>query len=184
MSDGKYINNIHGRYMNSIQGGYNDETVMVKGYHDDGTPLNMGSVGLSFHQSGWYIDLNGNYYNKIYLSYAPNMLYQSTLATMKATDNDGNYIVPDQYKGNGGWMVDGSISKNIYLKHGSLNFSLMVSNILNNQKLVTGGYVQSRSDYTVSSNGTTKARVYSFSNNPKKYYAWGTNGMFQVSYRF
>ncbi|HAT62759.1 MAG TPA: TonB-dependent receptor [Prevotella sp.] len=184
MSDGKYINNIHGRYMNSIQGGYNDETVMVKGYHDDGTPLNMGSVGLSFHQSGWYIDLNGNYYNKIYLSYAPNMLYQSTLATMKATDNDGNYIVPDQYKGNGGWMVDGSISKNIYLKHGSINFSLMVSNILNNQKLVTGGYVQSRSDYTVSSNGTTKARVYSFSNNPKKYYAWGTNGMFQVSYRF
>ena len=29
-----------------------------------------------------------------------------------------------------------------------------------------------------------KDRVYKFSKNPKKYYVFGTNGMFQVSYRF
>jgi hypothetical protein len=82
-------------------------------------------------------------------------------------------------------MVDGSIGKSIRLKKGSLNFNLMVSNILNNTHLVTGGYVQSRSDYTINTTtNTTKARVYSFSKNPKKFYAWGTNGMFQISYRF
>lgn len=89
----------------------------------------------------------------------------------------------DQAKGHGGWMVDGSIGKSVRLKHGSLNFNLMITNILNNQKIVSGGYEQSRSDF--SGNGdSSKERVYKFSKNPKKYYVFGTNGMFQVSYRF
>ena len=90
----------------------------------------------------------------------------------------------DQAKGHGGWMVDGSIGKSIRLKHGSLNFNLMVTNILNNRKIVSGGYEQSRSDYTLDKDNNVKDRVYKFSKNPKKYYVFGTNGMFQVSYRF
>lgn len=80
-------------------------------------------------------------------------------------------------------MVDGSIGKSVRLKHGSLNFNLMVTNILNNQKIVSGGYEQSRSDYS-GSGDNSKERVYKFSKNPKKFYVFGTNGMFQVSYRF
>lgn len=76
-------------------------------------------------------------------------------------------------------MLDGSIGKSIRLKKGTLSFNLMVTNILNNQNIVTGGYEQSRSDY---SNGNE--RTFLFSKNPKKYYVFGTNGMFQVSYRF
>ncbi|UKK75686.1 TonB-dependent receptor [Segatella bryantii] len=185
ISEAKYINNANGIYLNSIEGKYVTETVYNKGYRDNGTPLTMGSAGLSFHQNGWYIDLNANWYDAIYLSYAPNMLYGGTMSKMGYVDNDGNYIIPEQYRGHGGWMVDGSIGKSIRLKKGSLNFNLMVSNILNNTHLVTGGYVQSRSDYTINTTtNTTKARVYSFSKNPKKFYAWGTNGMFQISYRF
>lgn len=90
----------------------------------------------------------------------------------------------DQAKGHGGWMVDGSIGKSIRLKHGSLNFNLMITNILNNRKIVSGGYEQSRSDYTLNKENEAKDRVYKFSKNPKKYYVFGTNGMFQVSYRF
>ena len=56
----------------------------------------------------------------------------------------------------------------------------MVDNILNNKNLVTGGYEQSRSDFTASGN----ARAYKFSRNPKKYYAYGMNGMLQVAYKF
>ena len=77
-------------------------------------------------------------------------------------------------------MLSGSIGKNIYLKHGSLSINLMVDNILNNKNLVTGGYEQSRSDFTASGN----ARAYKFSRNPKKYYAYGANGLLNITYKF
>ena len=77
-------------------------------------------------------------------------------------------------------MMDGSIGRSIYLKHGSLSINLMVTNILNNTHLVTGGYEQSRSDYT----STGNSRLYRFSKNPKKYYAYGTNGMLNIAYKF
>ena len=57
----------------------------------------------------------------------------------------------------------------------------MVTNILNNTRICTGGYEQSRSDVVTSSGN---ARSYRFSKNPKKYYAYGTNGMINLTYRF
>lgn len=196
ISDARYVNNANVWYMSSTSANYNEqnggasEKVMNKNMRESGTPLTAGSIGLSFHQSGWYIDLNANYYDRIYLSYSPSMRYESTLRTAGYVDNDGNYIIPDQAKGHGGWMVDGSIGKSLRLKKGSLNFNLMVTNILNNQKIVTGGYEQSRSDYTTTVNAGTDTRdrnnnrIYKFSKNPKKYYVFGTNGMLQISYRF
>ena len=86
----------------------------------------------------------------------------------------------EQAKGHGGFMIDGSIGRSIYLKKGSLSINLMVTNILNNQHIVTGGYEQGRSDYTSSGN----VRAYKFSRNPKKYYAFGTNGMLNIAYKF
>ena len=128
---------------------------------------------MSYHQGGWFIDLNGNWYDRIYLSYSPYYKYKSAL------EGSGREVSP-QDKGHGGWMLDGSIGRSIYLKHGSLSINLMVTNILNNQKIVTGGYEQSRSDYSVSG----KERTYIFSKNPKKYYALGTNGMLNIAYKF
>ena len=82
-------------------------------------------------------------------------------------------------------MLDISIGKSIYLKRGSLSINLMLNNVLNNQSIVTGGYEQSRSSYTVnSSTGETSARAYDFYRNPKKYYANGINGMLNISYKF
>ena len=62
----------------------------------------------------------------------------------------------------------------------------MVSNILNNQKIVTGGFEQSRSSYTTKEeNGQTvknKDRSYKFP--PMKFYVMGINGMLNVAYKF
>ena len=158
----------------------------IKDMRESGTPLTVGSLGLNFHSNGWFIDLSANYYDRIYLSYSPSYRYKRTLELRGAFDVDGNLMpgYTDQAQGHGGWMVDGSIGKSIRLKHGSLNFNLMVTNILNNRKIVSGGYEQSRSDYTLNKENEAKDRVYKFSKNPKKYYVFGTNGMFQVSYRF
>lgn len=186
IGDAKNTNNANVRYLNSTSARYVDDIVYNKGMREGGTPLTAASLGLSFHKGGWYIDLNGNYYDRIYLFYSPDMRYGSSLTVSGRTDNEGNPTsIPEQTKGHGGFMLDGSIGKSIYLKHGSLNFNFMITNILNNRNIVSGGYEQSRSDYTVNAAGTlNNNRVYKFSRNPKKYYAYGTNGMLQVSYRF
>lgn len=184
ISEAKNISNAKVRYLNSTQGTYVDDIALVENMRESGTPLTAGSLGLSFHQGGWYIDLNGNYYDRIYLSYSPYYRYQTPLKNQKSVDNEGNYIVSPQDKGKGGFMLDGTIGKSIRLKKGSLSINLMVTNILNNQKIVTGGYEQSRSDYSLKNDGSTSDRCYRFSMNPKKYYIYGTNGMLQVAYRF
>lgn len=179
------INNSRVSYMNSTKGTTYNDICMNKGMREAGTPLSAYSLGLSYHSGGWFLDLNGNYYDRIYLSYSPSYRYQKTLTTMSSVDNEGNYIVPEQAKGKGGFMLDGSIGKSIYLKKGSLSINLMVSNILNNTKICTGGYEQSRSDYTVTTDGTlNNVRAYKFSRNPKKYYAMGLNGMLNIAYKF
>jgi hypothetical protein len=159
---------------------------MNEGMHEAGTPLSAYSLGLSYHSNGWYIDLNSNYYHRIYLSYSPSYRYQSTLTTMGNVDNEGNFIVPDQARGNGGFMLDASIGKSLRLSKGrQLSINLMLTNLLNNTNIVTGGYEQSRSDYTVKDDGTmNNVRAYKFSLNPKKYYAYGINGMLNITYRF
>ncbi len=187
ISEAKITNNSNVRYMNSTSAQYTDEIVYNKDMRDAGTPLTAASLGLSYHKGGWFIDLNCNYYDRIYLSYSPSYRYASTLDTRQNVtgniyDNDGNVLpsAVEQAKGKGGFMVDGSIGRSIYLKRGSLSINLMVTNILNNQNLCTGGYEQSRSDYTNSGN----IRAYRFSKNPMKFYAYGTNGMLNITYRF
>ena len=99
------------------------------------------------------------------------------------TDAAGNVLSSalEQEKGHGGFMLDASIGKSLYLKHGrSLSINLMITNLLNNQNIVTGGYEQSRSEYTSSNN----LRAYSFARNPKKFYAYGINGMLNLAYKF
>ena len=199
ISEAKNVNNSHVRYMESTSGEYygytgqetstdkyNEYTCYNKGMRESGTPLTAASVGISFHQGGWYIDLNCNYYDRIYLSYAPNQRYLKTWnARTEAYDDTwiGDEINPEileQAKGHGGFMLDGSIGKNIYLKRGSLSINLSVTNILNNENICTGGYEQSRSSWTESGN----KRIYRFDKNPLKYYAYGCNGMLNIAYKF
>ncbi|MBQ6188130.1 MAG: TonB-dependent receptor [Prevotella sp.] len=184
ISEAKNINNANVRYLNSTSAKYTYDVVMNKGMREAGTPLTAASIGLSYHLGGWFIDLDGNYYDRIYLSYAPSARYVNSLKVAGNVDNEGNIVVPEQAKGKGGFMLDGSVGKNIRLKRGSISINLTLTNILNNQKIVTGGYEQSRRDFTIRDDGTTSNRTYQFTKNPKKYYAFGTNGMLNIAYKF
>ena len=108
---------------------------------------------------------------------------------MGSIDNYGDFIVPEQAEGHGGFMLDGSIGRSIRMRHGNLSINFMVTNILNNRNIVTGGYEQSRSDYTVKDDGSgntvrNNTRTYKFSKNPMKFYAYGVNGMLNIAYKF
>lgn len=184
-AEAKYASNTNVNYMLSTKGTSTPDVCYNKGMRESGTPLAAASLGLSYHANGWYIDLIGNYYDRIYLSYSPCMRYESTLKTAGSVDNDGKLIVPEQTKGNGGFMLDASIGHQFKIAHKPLSVNLMLTNILNNTGICTGGYEQSRSNYsTNSTTGTTTQRTYNFSNNPKKFYAQGINGMLNLNYRF
>ena len=194
IAEAKNTNNAHVWYMSSTTGTYNDnnehkpEMVLNKNMRESGTPLTAASLILSYHKWGWFIDLNCNYYDRIYLSYSPSFRYESTLRNRQnagetVTDNDGNILESalEQQKGHGGFMLDASVGRSIRLGRGrQLSINLSITNLLNNQKIVTGGYEQSRSDYTASGN----IRAYRFSLNPKKFYTYGINGMLNIGYKF
>ncbi len=187
MSEAKNMKNAHVRYMNSTSGVYVDDECLNKGHHENGTPLTAASIGLSYHSGGWFLDLNTNWYDRIYLSSAPCFYYKQSLDNRQkyigdVLDNEGNFLpgILDQAKGHGGFMVDASIGRSIRMKKGSLSINLSITNLLNNQNITTWGYEQGRSDY--SSSG--KERIYKFSKNPKVYYAFGTNGMLNIAYKF
>ncbi len=188
ISDAKYTNDSKVRYMNSTSAEVTEEICYNKDMRESGTPLTALSLGLSYASGGWFIDLNGNWYDRIYLGYSPSFRYHSALENRQSAtgenmfDNEGNVLRSqlDQAEGKGGFMLDASIGRSIRLKKGSLSINLMVTNLLNNTELCTGGYEQSRSDYTASGN----MRAYSFSHNPKKFYAYGVNGMLNITYKF
>ena len=150
------------------------------------TPLTVAGVALNYNVRGWWFTLKGNYYDRIYLSYAPSLRYQSTLIRSGAVDNDGSLIVPEQAKGNGGFMLDGSIGHQFRIAGHPLSVNLMLTNILNNRKFVNRGWEQSRSSYTTDQTTGEKStiRTYNFQMNPMKCYVQGFNFMLNLNYRF
>ena len=182
ISEAKYVNNADVAYMLSEDGKTYYDRVHNEGMREGCTPLSAFSLDLAYHANGWYIDLIGNYYDRIYLYYTPVTRYEGRLKW----NNDGTAkdysTIPDQAKGHGGFMLDASIGRQFYLSHGRrIGFNLMMTNILNNMSIVTGGREQSRTD--TDENGES-IRTYSFQNSPYKYYANGTNGMLMVTYYF
>ena len=80
----------------------------------------MKSIGLDLHTNGWFVNLNANYYDRIYLSYSPSYRYEKVLKNRQSAHQtypeifpsvvteDGNSWLPEavaQAKGHGGWMV-------------------------------------------------------------------------------
>ena len=192
ISEAKYANNANVRYMLSNDGKYYDDIVVNKNMREGGTPLSAYSVDLSYHSNGWFIDLIGNYYDRIYLYYSPVTRYYSQQPLLKdasgntVMDENGNPMhdiskVPSQAKGKGGFMLDASVGKSIYVGKHQMSINLMLTNITNNRKLCTGGMEQNRQTYDDS--GET-IRTYNFLNNPKKFYVNGINGMLIVTYKF
>ncbi|MBO7139086.1 MAG: TonB-dependent receptor [Prevotella sp.] len=182
VSEAKYVNNADVAYMLSEDGRTYYDRVHSEGIREGCTPLSAFSIDLAYHANYWYIDLIGNYYDRIYLYYTPVTRYEGRLKyNNEGTEKDYS-VLPPQAKGNGGFMLDASIGRSYNLSNGNrLGFNLMLTNILNNMSIVTGGREQSRTD--VDENGES-IRTYSFQNSPYKFYANGINGMFILTYYF
>ncbi len=172
LSEAQYQGDARAKWMLSNTGETGNELCATDGMRESGTPLAATSIGVNYRLNGWYLNLNANYYDRIYLGYSA---YQR-LASVAGVSNDGstpNHIA--QSEGDGGFMLDASIGRSFRIAGHPLNVNLMLTNITNNTSITTGGYEQSRRN---------RESGYNFSKNPKKYYAQGFNFMLNLNYRF
>ena len=182
VSEAKYKSDANMRMLLSNSGSYVDEKCIINGMREGGTPLTAFSVDLSYHKNYWFIDLIGNYYDNIYLYYAP-ISRRETELTRSIVNGQKVYDRPDQAEGKGGFMLDASIGKTFRLKQGRrIGFNLMLTNLLNNINICTGGMEQNRLDTKQQQERTNNA--YRFEQSPRKFYANGTNGMLLMTYYF
>ncbi len=182
VSEAKYTSNANMRMLLSNTGTYIDELCITDGLREGSTPLAAASIDLSYHAHRWFIDLIGNYYDNIYLYFAP-ISRRETELTRSIVDGKQVYDSPSQSKGDGGFMLDASIGRQFYLGHGRrIGFNLMLTNILNNIKICTGGMEQNRLDTKQQQERTNNA--YRFEKSPRKFYANGINGLLLINYYF
>ena len=182
VSEAKYTNNANMRMQLSNSGAYVDELCIIDGMREGSTPLTAGSIDLNMRYKFWYIDIIGNYYDNIYMYFAP-ISRRETEVPKTLVNGEKVYNSPDQSKGDGGFMLDASIGKTFRLGHGRrIGFNLMVTNLLNNIKICTGGMEQNRLDTKQEEERTNNA--YRFQQSPRKFYANGINGMLMINYYF
>jgi hypothetical protein len=123
------------------------ETVYEKNFYVSGTPQEAISIGFKYtHPKLWYFNANLNYFDKMYLDFNPERRTEEGITGLGTGDTLITNITKQQ-KLKGGFTLDASLGKSIYYKNAFININFSVSNVLNNQNLITNGYEQMRFDY-------------------------------------
>ena len=139
----------------------------------------------------------GNFFTASSVDANGNQVFDVTKAELKEKggilfDKEGNEVksyAAHQEDFDGGFMLDLSIGKFIYLSKGkSLSLNLSLNNVTNNTNMRTGGYEQNRDDNYYKENGGEaskgEGKAYKFSKNSKYYYANAFNFFFNVGFKF
>jgi len=180
-ADYHYTNNALG-FKSPENGSFKDETdsVMTKGLKLANGPQLAANIKLNYFNSKmWFAEVTLNYFDNNYLDFAPNRFTKGNIA--KYTTPATIAALGTQEKLKPGFMLDASLGKLIYLPNRrSLNFNLSVSNILNNTKMVTGGYQQAR--LPLDGTAIDQNNLNKFPS--KYYYAWGFNLFLNIGYKF
>lgn len=170
------------------------EKIYTKNLYVNSGPQIAASLSLNyFHPKMWFGEITGSYYAKNYLDFAPSRRTASfrekiktfnQLETTTQEQADAAINLFRQEELPDGFMLDASIGKLIYLNNRAqqLNINLSASNILNNKKMITGGYQQGRQPLTTDKTAIDGSSLTKFTN--KYYYAQGFNIFLNVGYKF
>lgn len=161
---------------NSAETYYENETVYAEGFLVSGTPQTAFSAGVKYWApKHWWIGVNANYLADNYISFSALTRTVDAVAALDHSSPEFETLIR-QERFEPYYTVDGFIGKSFRFKWKYfLNISLNVSNILNNENIITGGYEQARIDA-------------SFENldkfPPKLYYYNGLQYYLNISFRF
>ncbi|MDR0412587.1 MAG: TonB-dependent receptor [Dysgonamonadaceae bacterium] len=155
------------------------ETVYLKNFHVGGTPQTAGTFGVHGFYDYWFFDLNVNGFDRIYPDVSPSRRTERAIDFLADTPEEKAEMVRQiayQERFDGGVTVDVSIGKSLRLNRKyTLNINCQFNNILNNTRIRSNGFEQSRFDYV--SNNVNKFPS-------KYYYAQGFNFFLMAGLRF
>ena len=156
----------------------NVETVYWKDYFVSGTPQVASTVGLKFNHNYWWVNINANYFDRIFCDLNPERRTISARGTWNLEDPEEAAIyhqIVDQTRLKGQFTLDFSISKSWKIKRNLISFNISITNITNNTNLTTSAWEQYRFDYR----GFNSSKYQN-----KYYYAFGTTFFAGVNYTF
>ena len=147
------------------------------------TPQQAYTIGLDYRSPKWWlVNVNFNYFNKMYLNYNPIRRTASAVSGVVEGSDQWHQIIDqtelktqytlDAFAGYS-WLMNKkfhNLKKRTYLL-----FNAGVNNILNNKQIVSGGYEQLRFDFA--EKNTDKFP-------DKRFYAYGLNFFASVGIRF
>lgn len=148
--------------------------VYFKNFHVAGTPQIAGTLGLKFNHNYWWANVNVNYFDGIYVDMNPERRTTAARGTLDA-NSELYHAIADQTKLKGQFTLDLSLSKSWKIKRYLIGFNVSVSNVLNNNNLVTTAWEQYRFDYK--ENNVNKFPI-------KYYYAFGTTFYAGINFTF
>jgi hypothetical protein len=142
-----------------------DEEVWIKYFRTSGTPQTALALGIEYWAPKyWWIGITGSWYDNTYLDFNP---------VTRTKDEYGYYPyweppqkIPSDY------LLDIFAGKSWKINNIYINFSINISNVMNNKNFITGGYEQYRFD---------PANPELF--DPKVYYYNGFNYFINLSVR-
>ncbi len=150
------------------------ETIYMKYFFVPG-PQQAGSVGLKYrHPKFWFASIHFNQFDKNYLDFNPERRTELAISNLGPNDPLIQQITKQQ-KLEGGYTLDLSLGKSWKVGNHYVALNFNINNLLNNQKLITGGYEQMRFDFV-------NKNINKFP--PKYFYAYGRTYFFMVSFRF
>jgi len=136
------------------------ETIYQNNFYVSGTPQNAASIGIKYaHPKYWFFNANINYFDKMWLDFNPERRTENAITGMGYGDTLISAITKQQQL-DGGFTLDASIGKSIVYKKYYININFSMSNILNNQKLITNGYEQMRYDFVTNNLDKFKPKYF------------------------
>jgi len=124
-----------------------NETVYVKDFRVDGTPQTAYSLGIEYRSPKyWWVKLDASYFDNIYLSFNP---ARRTTAAIEGVDAGSELMsqILKQEKLPSGYTLNLTGGKSWRIDKYYVSLFANITNVLDNQDLITGGYEQLRFDY-------------------------------------
>lgn len=156
---------------------FDDRTIFYKNYRVSGTPQQAFSVGVKYDSPKyWWVGVDANLFREVYLSMHPERRTNKAIDGLDGEkDKDKIKSIIEQEKLDDAFTLNLFAGKSWKVKDYYISLSANVTNILNNQDFITGGYEQLRFDYG-------NKDVSRFGN--KYYYMPGTQFFLNLSVRF
>lgn len=158
-----------------------DGNPTIRGYkkhYVPSTPQIAAELALNYNISNWFLELNGQYFDKSYLDMNP--LYRTKFACAGPdgieTPDEVKYMT-EQERFAPAFLLNLSVGKTWYIGNRQFGFSMNVDNLLNNRNVKTGGYEQTRLI-----KGAERDVYKKF--DPKYFYMQGINYMLNIYFRF